>query len=479
MASAAVAALVAGAMAVGCGSGSSVPRGDAGGTGGRDGGADRGNVPPGCDNVGCGAPPLCSVGCQERCGCCPCTESLVEGAPGAQLRCSGGCWVPFISPLPVQDGGAGDGGADAGRDAPIAPPDGPAGDAPGPTLTGDGPLPASGAVDIVFLVDDSSSMRPAQLRMAQAFPAFIDALKALPGGQPSLRVAIISSSLGAGLYDNIAHCEPGGDGNRNGAFQHDPSCTALHPGERFIVSDRGAVNFDGDISALFGCMAALGDMGCGFEHQFESTRLALERARDPADPDNGGFLRDDAALAIVMLTNEDDCSAPPDSTLFDPTQQRLSDPLGGFYSYRCNEFGHLCGGQPPPHTVPDGQMVTLTGCVPAEDKGRLTKVADFVSFLKGLKPDPRKIFVAALAGPPEPYVVTTHTAIFGTTSEVQPMIAHSCSTASDSSYADPVVRIRAWIDAFGANGVLENICADDLSGPMARIGAALGAAIRP
>jgi len=463
-----------GVLAAGCGAGSAVPRADAGGTGGHDGGT----VPPGCANVGCGAPPLCSVGCQERCGCCPCTESLVAGDPDAgQLRCSGGCWLPFISPVPVPDGGA----ADAGRpDVPISPPDAAAGDAPGPTLTGDGPLPASGAVDIVFLVDDSTSMQPAQTRMAAAFPAFIDALKALPGGQPSLRIAIVSSSLGAGVYANIVNCMPNSDGNRNGAFQHNPLCTALHPGERFIVSDRGAVNFDGDISTLFGCLAALGDRGCGFEHQFESTRLALERARNPADPDNGGFLRDDAALAIVMLTNEDDCSAPPDSTLFDPTQMHLRDPLGGINSYRCNEFGHLCGGQPPPHSVPDGQMVTLTGCVPAEDKGRLTRVADFIAFVKGLKRDPRKIFVAALAGPPEPYTVTTHNMTFGDgTMEVQPVIAHSCTTAADSSFADPVVRIKTWVDAFGANGVLENICTGDLGGPMARIGAALGAAIRP
>ena len=156
------------------------------------------------------------------------------------------------------------------------------------------------------------------------------------------------------------------------------------------------------------------------------------------------------------------------------------DPLGGLYSYRCNEFGHLCGGQAPPHSVPDGQMVTLTGCVPAEEKGRLTRVADFVSFVKGLKPDPRKIFVAALAGPPEPYAVTTHNTTFADgTTEVQPTIAHSCTTTADSSYADPVVRIKTWVDAFGANGVLENICTDDLSGPMSRIGAALGAAIRP
>jgi hypothetical protein len=35
-------------------------------------------------------PPLCSTGCKEPCGCCPCAE----GSRNGSLVCTGGCWAP-------------------------------------------------------------------------------------------------------------------------------------------------------------------------------------------------------------------------------------------------------------------------------------------------------------------------------------------------------------------------------------------------
>src|SRR5688572_22439926 len=34
---------------------------------------------PNCANVGCAAPPLCSTGCQETCGCCSCASGQRSG----------------------------------------------------------------------------------------------------------------------------------------------------------------------------------------------------------------------------------------------------------------------------------------------------------------------------------------------------------------------------------------------------------------
>src|SRR5262249_59114045 len=76
---------------------------------------------------------------------------------------------------------------------------------------------------------------------------------------------------------------------------------------------------------------------------------AVERALGPNAPSgNAGFLRDYAFLGIVLITDEDDCSAPADSQLFDPSQNSNADPLGPLASFRCTEFGILCGGQSPP-----------------------------------------------------------------------------------------------------------------------------------
>jgi hypothetical protein len=44
--------------------------------------------------------------------------------------------------------------------------------------------------------------------------------------------------------------------------------------------------------------------------------------------------------------------------------------------------------------------------------------------------------------------------------EVQPQMAHSCSTLG-FAYADPAVRIQQWTAAFGPNGFFGSICADD------------------
>ena len=66
-----------------------------------------------CANVGCAAPPLCSVGCQATCGCCSCAP----GERAGDLLCVGGCYQP----APTSDGG--DGGSDAGASPDVGPGD--------------------------------------------------------------------------------------------------------------------------------------------------------------------------------------------------------------------------------------------------------------------------------------------------------------------------------------------------------------------
>ncbi len=63
-----------------------------GGTGGAgpEAGDDRGQGGSvNCATVGCAAPPLCSTGCTEVCGCCLCGEGTTQG----NLVCAGGCWA--------------------------------------------------------------------------------------------------------------------------------------------------------------------------------------------------------------------------------------------------------------------------------------------------------------------------------------------------------------------------------------------------
>ena len=342
-------------------------------------------------------------------------------------------------------------------------------------------------LDVVFMVDDSAGMTALQSKLTQAIPAYFDALAALPGGLPNLHVGVVSSSMGAGRNPSIDHCPQGGD---QGIFHTKPLggavCTKaiLAPGQNFIINVNGQANYTGDIADMLSCIALLGDGGCGFEHQLESVLRALGADGAPAPPQNANFLRPDAFLQVVLLTDEDDCSAPPDSDLFDSSSMSLTDPLGPLQSYRCNEFGHLCGGKPPPRQ-PKGEVDLSGTCVSAED-GRLLRVADVVTALKRLKADPNKVLVAAITGPPNPYKVNVGPSQVKGDPSLWPYVEHSCvQTDSDqmTTSADPGVRMKQFIDAFGENGAFEDLCTDSFA-PLLRaiagqIGQVMGAPCLP
>jgi hypothetical protein len=113
----------------------------------------------------------------------------------------------------------------------------------------------------------------------------------------------------------------------------------------------------------------------------------------------------------------------------------------------------------------------LNNCVSAED-GVLVTTDGFTQFLMGLKPDPRMVLVAAIAGPATPYVVESRSFPIAGGSEIQPVVGHAC-TQSATEYGDPGVRIKQWIGAFGARGVFQSICANDFRPAMVAIAAAI------
>ncbi len=334
-------------------------------------------------------------------------------------------------------------------------------------------------VDILFMVDNSQSMLPLQTKALAAFPAFANVLKALPGGVPDLHLAVVSSDTGPGKYDLPAyHCQFRGDG---GQFQSQPRgiCAQgpLPAGQTFLQASNNqqTKNYTGDLTDAFSCIAALGDQGCGFEGQLKSVRWALDPLTRPFT--NADFLRSDAFLVVVLITNEDDCSIPDDSDLVDPTQTKMSDPLGPFWSYRCNEFGHLCNINGTLQSPPRGPSSMLQGCISNDGPtGKLTHLADEVAFLKGLKADQSDILVAAITGPATPYSVEMIQQ--GNDTELHPSVDHSCQLNS-GEFADPSVRLTQWAASFGANGSIDTICADAWNPTMQRLGTRLGGLLRP
>jgi hypothetical protein len=362
----------------------------------------------------------------------------------------------------------------------------------------------NGKADILFLVDNSPETTKAQAKLVAGFSTLVQALETHAQTPPDLHIAVVSSDMGAGV--DVNGCSGTG---RGGVFQAAPRVvvggqlceTTLENGARFISNASGGKNYTGNLADVFTCIAPLGEDGCGFEQSLLAVTHALggdnfdSNGIPQPPPENAGFLRSDAALAIVMLTNEDDCSAPGGAMneLFSKTTTSgLSSPLGPGGNFRCNEFGHLCGSPPapPPRLPPNGDYgatVALQDCVPAEDAGRLIPVQAFEGVIKALKPDPaNQILVAAITGvypladPTAGYAVSWGPA-YGPAAETDggwPRVKHSCSS-NDFVWADPAVRISAFTSRFSARGLLESICDDDWEPALQRIGAAIGDMLRP
>jgi hypothetical protein len=377
-------------------------------------------------------------------------------------------------------------------------------------------------LDLLFMIDNSLSMNTMQQKLAVQLPMFIQQLENLPNGLPNVHIAVVSSDMGApGDATSAVGCTTAGN---DGNFQFLPGATAscasttLDPGAAFITDVDGQKNFTDPIESVFQCIALLGDHGCNFEQPLASIDRALggdrlDASGNPQPPaSNANFLRKDAYLGIVMLTNEDDCSAPPDTTIysFNGGAQSITNPDGPIANYRCNggrRGGHLCKDpsgnmivpplNPPPTASGNPPILNLTDCQDNETgSSALTPVSQFVSDIKGLKTDPdHQIFVAAIAAPAAPYAVTWLTPnpppTAAAANELWPQVMHSCGgqgTAAvnpmatqlptDKSYGDPAVRIEQFVKAF-PNYVLASICDANYQKAMTAIATALGRLLTP
>jgi hypothetical protein len=247
-----------------------------------------------------------------------------------------------------------------------------------------GPQTKSTKLDLLLVVDNSLSMADKQNFLMQAVPGLLNRL-IVPGstGQPEARpiddihIGVVSSSLGGRgktctpgtttnpfdddrgeLMGSLRHSGTAADGTditystyaNLGLLAWDAYGTANNPPG---LSDRAAL-----AQALQKMIAAAGEQGCGYESPQEAWyRFLVDPeppsaiAMDPYDnqtkatinpPDNAllaqraAFLRPDSAVAIVLISDETDCSiidygqgwlvAANDQAIPRPTSQCFTNP---------------------------------------------------------------------------------------------------------------------------------------------------------
>jgi hypothetical protein len=360
-------------------------------------------------------------------------------------------------------------------------------------------------VDLLFVVDNSNSMKEEQDALKQQFPTLI---KTLTSGQradgtvfpavKSLHLGVVSTDMGLIGVPGIAQCDPNrGD---DGILQHAggaPGCKMAYPS--FLTFELATSNPD-EVAQDFGCIATLGTGGCGFEQPLEAGLKALwprqyvdaagnAYAKNPisflatstdgtfghgdvamTQGGNAGFLRSDtktgvSLIAVVVVTDEEDCSSIDTSHFTTDRNNPISqEPL----NLRC--FNH---------------------------KENLFKVDRYIEGFKALRPGKDNLVVfAAITGVPTDLVDAAQRERFGNLEDEASREAYydtllndprmqetpdgntdrnkanlkpSCfgETATGApAAAYPPVRIVQVARAFGKNGLIQSICQKDFGPAM-------------
>jgi len=335
---------------------------------------------------------------------------------------------------------------------------GPAPDADPRTTVADVPVVINRDVDVLFMIDDSPSMLDKQNNLKANFPNFIDVLNQVPGGLPNLHLGVVTSDLGTSAADGTTGPSIGSSAGacmgqgKAGALRTSTSIQGNFISDVATGSTR-VTNYTGTLADAFSSLASVGQTGCGFEQSLEAVKRALNN-----NPANAGFLRPSAKLAVVFLTDEDDCSFAHSSILTQDTGT-----YGPLSSFRCTRFGVTCdvGGQT---TDAMNQAGDKNQCHSNESGTDLTAVASYTSFLKGLKANPDDVIVSGIIGPTTPFQVASLPPPGQPSGTPVPTLQHSCtyvSTSDGTEVADPPVRLKQAIDAMG--GSWTTICQNDLS----------------
>ena len=372
------------------------------------------------------------------------------------------------------------------------------------------PVNPQRALDLLIVIDDSPSMRDEQEKLQEQVPRLVNLL--LTGGEDtdgstpvgefpaieSLHVGIITPDMGnqtEPLHDFVAGSGPDADFNptaacmdnggfgKNGAMQVEglsgtprEMCSAVTPPEGTFYLNYPEPGFTAvDLVSDVECVTGQ-DNGCGFEQQLESI-LASER-----NGGNAGFNRQDALLAVILITDEDDCSAV-DPRVFD-VEARESNPFQGpFTSGGDVQFNLRCSAH----------------------KQALQDVQRYVEGIAALKADPSQVVFAAITGIPEEEDLNCDAAVTDAeryacilNEELTPQMTETpdpadddeqgqqlsaACDAGDAGVAYPARRILETMQGLADNNtgvgtVVSSICADDYAPALNAIVDRIAAALR-
>jgi hypothetical protein len=154
-------------------------------------------------------------------------------------------------------------------------------------------------VDLLFVIDDSGSMADEQQTLVQSFPEFVAAMQAQLADADSYHIGVITSDAYAYnepqcAVDGALVTQTGGDD------ASDAVCTPFASGARWLDEA------EPDLAASFACAGQVGTDGDGDERPMATMLAAVGEPLNAPGACNAGFLRPDALLVVVVISDEED-----------------------------------------------------------------------------------------------------------------------------------------------------------------------------
>lgn len=176
------------------------------------------------------------------------------------------------------------------------------------------------AVDLLFVLDNSTSMGDYQRALGLAFPQFADAIiESLPVGT-SLHVGVTSTEMGFASSGSTSNCSSNGNGQPMETFYVTPDVTnsGRNGAQGRLYDPGGGQTYfeietdapDAEIQALETWFTAAANIGEGGSN-IEMATAAAGWAGDPTnDPTNAGFIRDEGAVLVVFFLQDEPDQTP-------------------------------------------------------------------------------------------------------------------------------------------------------------------------
>jgi hypothetical protein len=182
------------------------------------------------------------------------------------------------------------------------------------------PLPDAGTtmpdagcqkVDVLFVIDNSGSMLDEQQNLVNSFPDFVAEMQAKLVDTESYHVGVITSdgngfnTPGCNMHGALV-TRTGGTGSSN------QTCAPYASGKNYMDETD-------QLGPKFACAGQVGTEGDGNEQPMYALGQALTPAINGPGACNDGFIRADALLVVVVITDEEDdheveaCAQDPQS----------------------------------------------------------------------------------------------------------------------------------------------------------------------